>query len=94
MNKSDLLEIISSKTIAKLSKGANIEIGVIDKICIFLNCQPGDIMECVIEETVNNEIMTRVPQLNKKDYISYRPINEEPENDYRLGSEYITGQER
>lgn len=51
MNKSDLLEIISSKTIAKLSKGANLNTDVIDKICLFLNCQPSDIMEVIeIEE--------------------------------------------
>lgn len=47
MNKSDLLEILSSKTIAKLSKGNNIQTEVIDKICEYLGCQPGDIMEYV-----------------------------------------------
>ena len=47
MNKSDLLEIISSKTIAKLSKGANLNTDIIDKICLFLNCQPSDIMEVI-----------------------------------------------
>lgn len=45
MNKSSLLNVISSKTIAKLSKGENITTDVIEKICIFLQCQPGDIME-------------------------------------------------
>lgn len=55
MTKTDLLEIISSKTIAKLSKGANLNTDIIDKICIFLNCQPGDIME-VTEENKNDSI--------------------------------------
>lgn len=50
MKKSDLLTILSSKTIAKLSKGANINTDVIDKICIELDCQPSDIMEVVITE--------------------------------------------
>lgn len=47
MKKSDLREILSPNTIAKLSKGENVETSVIDKICIFLECQPGDIMEVV-----------------------------------------------
>lgn len=50
MNKSDLLDIISSKTIAKLSKGANLQTDVIDKICIYLGCQPSDIMEVITED--------------------------------------------
>lgn len=49
MNKSDLLEILSSKTIAKLSKGENINVNVINKICEYLNCQPSDIMEYVYD---------------------------------------------
>lgn len=49
MNKSDLLDILSSKTIAKLSKGANMNTDVIDKICLFLKCQPSDIMEVVTQ---------------------------------------------
>ena len=43
MNKSDLLDIISSKTIAKLSKGANLQTDVIDKMSVvnrILVCQP------------------------------------------------------
>lgn len=50
MNKSSLLEILSSKTIAKLSKGENINTDVINRICLFLECQPSDIMEIVEEE--------------------------------------------
>lgn len=52
MKKSDLLEIISSKTIAKLSKGANVNTDIIDKICLHLKCQPSDIMEVVEEMDV------------------------------------------
>ena len=53
MNKSDLLEILSSKTIAKLSKGENINASVISKICEFLECQPSDIMEYVFDAVDN-----------------------------------------
>lgn len=45
MKKTDLLKIISSPTLAKLSKGEIVTTEVIQKICDFLNCQPGDIME-------------------------------------------------
>ena len=48
MKKTDL--DLSSKTIAKLSKGANLNTDVIDKICMQLNCQPADIMEYVPNE--------------------------------------------
>lgn len=61
MKKSDLREILSPNTIAKLTKGENVETSVIDKICIFLECQPGDIMEVVeqidellLDETIGN----------------------------------------
>ncbi len=45
MKKTDLLEIISPPTLAKLSKGATVTTDVIDRICKFLGVQPGDIME-------------------------------------------------
>lgn len=54
MKKTDLLKIISSPTLAKISKGQNINTDVIDKICIYLNCQPNDIMEVVIDEISNH----------------------------------------
>ena len=38
---------LSSATIAKLSKNEFISLSVINDICKFLNCQPGDIMEYV-----------------------------------------------
>lgn len=45
MKKTDLLKVISTPTLAKLSKGDTVTTEVIQKICDFLNCQPGDIME-------------------------------------------------
>lgn len=47
MKKTDLLQVISRGTLSKLSKGGIIQTDVIEKICIFLNCQPGDIMEII-----------------------------------------------
>ena len=47
MKKTDLLEVISAPTLAKLSKGKTVTTEVISNICEFLQCQPGDIMEYV-----------------------------------------------
>lgn len=79
-NKSYLLEIISSKTIAKLSKGENVNTDIIEKICDFLGCQPGDIMEHVeksIETTTGKEI----------EYADHTLTSQEPfkpDNDYNV----------
>lgn len=50
MKKTDLLSVISSPTLAKLSKGESVTTDIIGKLCSFLNCQPGDIMEYVNDE--------------------------------------------
>lgn len=52
MKKSDLVEkkVISSPTLAKLSKGESITTTVLCQICDFLECQPGDIMEYIKDE--------------------------------------------
>ena len=47
MKKTDLLEVISAPTLAKLSKGESVTTDVLCKICAFLDCQPGDIMEFI-----------------------------------------------
>lgn len=47
MKRTDLLEVISSPTLAKLKKSESVTTEVIGKICKFLNCQPGDIMEYI-----------------------------------------------
>lgn len=36
---------ISSATLAKLSKNQFVSLDVIDKICGYFDCQPGDILE-------------------------------------------------
>ena len=52
MKKSDLvsLGVISSPTLAKLSKGESVTTSVLCQICEFLQCQPSDIMEYVSEK--------------------------------------------
>ena len=56
MKKTDLKKIISGNTLAKLSKNETISSDIIEKICGFLECQPGDIMEYVSEKQL--EAMT------------------------------------
>jgi DNA-binding Xre family transcriptional regulator len=41
---------ISSATLAKLSANEKVSLEVIEKICIALKVQPGDIMEIVLNE--------------------------------------------
>jgi DNA-binding Xre family transcriptional regulator len=40
----------SSATISKLSKNENVSMDVIEKICRFLDCQPGELMEYIPDE--------------------------------------------
>lgn len=47
MKKTDLLNIMSSVTLAKLGKGESVTTDILCKICDFLDCQPADIMEYV-----------------------------------------------
>lgn len=49
MKKTDLLEVISSPTLAKLSKSESVTTDILCKICEYLDCQPSDIMEYVKE---------------------------------------------
>jgi DNA-binding Xre family transcriptional regulator len=52
MNKSDLQKAsgVSWATITKLSKGENVGVGVLAKVCATLNCDLGDIAEMVPED--------------------------------------------
>lgn len=52
MKRTDLKEIMSSATLAKLGKNEPISSSIIEKICDYLNCQPGDIMENVTPEDI------------------------------------------
>ena len=45
MKKKDLYEIMTSTTVSKLAKNENVTTDTINRICEFLECQPGDILE-------------------------------------------------
>lgn len=49
IKKKDLKDLtgLSYGTIAKLEKGSNVEMSVLDKICLKLNCQLSDIAEVI-----------------------------------------------
>lgn len=47
MKKQDLYAIMTPPIVAKMTKGESITTTTIAKICAFLDCQPGDIMEYV-----------------------------------------------
>lgn len=52
IKKKDLKDMtgLSYGSIAKLEKGCNVEVGVLDKICVQLKCQLSDIAEITFEE--------------------------------------------
>lgn len=58
MNKQRLREKaeISSASIAKLGRGDNVTTEVLLKICEALNCQPGDIMEMVVDDKTSDNV--------------------------------------
>ena len=55
MKKTDLTKnkVISPATLAKLGKNELNNVSVIEKLCAYLKCQPGDIMEYISEETLD-----------------------------------------
>ena len=52
MQRTDLVKnkVVSTATLAKLGKNENVNSSVIQNICDFLDCQPGDIMENIKKE--------------------------------------------
>lgn len=45
MKKTDLRELVSPNTVAKLSKNEYVSGEIIDRLCTYFKCQPNDIME-------------------------------------------------
>lgn len=79
MKKTDLLEIISAPTIAKLSKGDIVKSDIIDKICTFLECQPGDIMEHIVQSSelphnkgIQSQIKNEIYRFSEDDEMSVK----------------------
>ncbi|MCF2719564.1 helix-turn-helix domain-containing protein [Paenibacillus sp. 203] len=52
IKKQDLLKMtgISSATMAKLNTNEYVSLEVIDKLCAALSCQPGDLLEHIVEQ--------------------------------------------
>ncbi len=84
MKLSDLRQILSSSTVAKLKKGEYLSGEAIDKICEFLDCQPGDIMERISKGT-NNETGEEV-DIADHSLTKQEPF--EPDDEYNV---YIPG---
>ena len=78
MKKTDLLKVISSPTLAKLSKGEVVKTDIIDKICLYLECQPGDIMECLYGEEEIPGLKARDIKSNKEIILTSSIITEKP----------------
>ena len=57
MNKQDLRKAtgISTATIAKLGKGADVNTEILRRICVALDCEIGDIMEVIKDDNSFNE---------------------------------------
>ncbi len=76
---SDLRNILSSATVAKLRKGAYISGEAIEKICLYLGCQPGDIMEVTHDEKESNGLKMyttdNIYEINDDENIKYEEIN-------------------
>lgn len=64
MKKTDLKEVISGSTLAKLGKNETISSDIIEKLCKFLKCQPGDIMEYIDDEQMK-EVEEKFDEMTK-----------------------------
>ena len=55
MKKQDLVEQVglSSSTVAKMGKGEDVSMDVLRRICAYLQCNIGDIMEMIPEDKDN-----------------------------------------
>lgn len=45
--KTDLLQIMGSPALAKFGKNEPVRMDIIDRLCEYLDCQPGDLIEYI-----------------------------------------------
>lgn len=66
MKKTDLTKnkVISTATLAKLSKNETITSDTIEKLCGFLECQPSDIMEYISDKQME-EVEKKLDEMTK-----------------------------
>lgn len=83
MKKTDLLNVISPPTLAKLSKNEIINSDTIDKLCIYLKVQPHQIMECYEETLIKT---TRTDSKGEHTFTGLYEIltGDEKSEDYRM----------
>jgi Predicted transcriptional regulator len=55
LKKQDVMKLagISNATMAKLNTNEYVALEIIDKLCAALDCQPGDLLEYVTEQGIN-----------------------------------------
>lgn len=88
IKKTELLKIISPNSLSKISKGKNVETNIINKICKYLQVQPGDIMK--YEEIDSIEIINKEDEAYKKGYRQRIIVNIPPSmHDYNLISKKV-----
>ena len=80
MKKTDLRQVLSTATIAKLSKGEYISGEAIEKICVLLHCQPGDIMEVITEESMVAQGVVGYTTKETEQHLPDIMVNVESEN--------------
>ena len=94
MKKSDLRQILAPQTVAKLSKGEYLSGEVIEKICLFLDCQPGDIMEVIKTEKIDDN--TQLINKSGEIYAEKKPSNmtiQEADEELLIRRQYIGNSE-
>ena len=58
---------LSPTIVAKFQKNRSVTIDTVDKVCTYLHCQPGDIMEWIDEsEQKEKEIQSQIDALQKQ----------------------------
>lgn len=74
--------ILSPSTIAKLGKNERVSIDVIEALCDYLDCQPGDIMEFVSDKKLAEasamlvQLQNSILEIKKKYGITDKDIDE------------------
>ena len=82
IKKTDLREIVSPNTVAKLSKNEYVSGEIIDRLCTYFQCQPNDIMEVYKTVTfidLNGEEQSKDVLVNQEQLDLLKSIATNPE---------------
>lgn len=83
INRTDLRAFLAPMTLAKMKKGQNINTDNINKLCKFLDCQPGDIMR--FEEAEGEEIFSKSDKARLIANSGYKTVMEMPADEIEKG---------